>query len=161
MLIFPEHFPHLEIISRPGLGAWAYLPVPGFNEDCQGAWLSLPYIGNPPVTTRDLMGCSYDWSSMWKSNVFCLIMDWKEWKLNKQKTKPRICKPQNRLFFQWLWMISIIVYLFILPEWLSVSRNLPREHSKGIKTEEFSALLRVLLLAAPRGWSSRTPPPTA
>ena len=51
--------------------------------------------------------------------------------------------------FQWLWMISIIVYLFILPEWLSVSRNLPREHSKGIKTEESSVLLRVLLLAAP------------
>ena len=149
MLIFRSIFPHLKCIPRPGLETWAYLPMPGFNEACQGAWLSLPYIGNPPVTTRDLMGCSYDWSSMWKSNVFCLIMNRKEWKLNKQGTKQQICKPQKRLFFQWLWMISIVMYSFILPESFSVSRNLPREHSKGIKTEEFSALLRVLLLAAP------------
>ena len=43
------------------------------------------------------------------------------------------------------------MYFWILPESFFRLRDLSREHSKQIKTEEFSALLRVLLLAAPRG----------
>ena len=43
------------------------------------------------------------------------------------------------------------MYFWILPESFFRLRDLSREHSKQIKTEGFSALLRLLLLAAPRG----------
>ena len=78
-------------------------------------------------------------------------MDWKDWEWHKRETKQQKCNPRKTIVFPIVLDGSHQMSCWIPPGSFFRLRDLSREHSKQTKAEGFSALLRVLLLAAPRG----------